>query len=354
MAFDLDSLIRDNIKTLVPYSSARGEYDGDARIFLDANENAFGSPTAQDFSRYPDPLQAEIKQRIARIVSVAPDQIFLGNGSDEAIDLLFRIFCRPGIDRVIVCPPTYGMFEVSANINAVTIDRVNLTEDFDLDVPGIKDAFSDNTKMLFLCSPNNPTGNVMKRDAILELLRSFGAIVVVDEAYVHFSERGSLIGELERFPNLVVLQTYSKAWGLAGLRVGTAFASKEIIALFNKVKPPYNVSHIAQQHILEALNNRETMCNNADKIIVEREKLMDSLKEYRTVKKVLSSDANFLLVRVENALSIYEFLLNEGIVVRDQSRVAMCEGCLRITVGTSEENRSLLLALEKYEKSFVH
>lgn len=354
MKFEIDRLVRRNIEELVPYSSARCEYGGNARIFLDANENAFGSPTLSDFSRYPDPLQTVIKEKIGRIVSVKLEQIFLGNGSDEAIDLLLRIFCRPEIDRVVICPPTYGMFEVSANINAVAIDRVNLTEGFDLDVSAIKNTFRDNTKLLFLCSPNNPTGNVMNREAILELVRGFGGIVVVDEAYVHFSERGSLIDELPRFANMVVLQTYSKAWGLAGLRVGTAFASEDIIALLNKVKPPYNVSHAAQQQILEALNNRDAMCNNVDKIIAERERLAQKLIDYPFVKKVFPSDANFLLVRVENARGLYAFLLDEGIVVRDRSRIPLCEDCLRITVGTPEENRSLFSALEKYEKSLVY
>ena len=249
LMFKLENLVRENIKRLVPYSSARKEFTGAARIFLDANENSFGSPLGKNYNRYPDPLQWKLKEKIAEINSVNPAEIFIGNGSDEAIDLLFRIFCEPRRDNILICPPTYGMYEVSAEVNDVEVKRANLTKDFKLDLAAIENAIDENTKLLFICSPNNPTGNSFGREEILNLAKSFGGIVVVDEAYIHFSSEKSLIDEINNFPNLVVLQTFSKAWGLAGLRVGLAFANAEIIALFNKVKPPYNISEIAQNAI---------------------------------------------------------------------------------------------------------
>ncbi len=343
---NLQNLVRENIKRLTPYSSARKEFSGAAQIFLDANENSFGSPLERDYNRYPDPLQSKIKEKVARINSVKPSEIFIGNGSDEAIDLLFRIFCEPQKDNILICPPTYGMYQVSAEINDIAIKRANLTADFQLDLAAIENAIDAQTKLLFVCSPNNPTGNSLRREEILSLAKNFNGIVVVDEAYIHFSSEKSLINEINNFPNLVVLQTFSKAWGLAGLRVGLAFANEETIALFNKVKPPYNISQIAQEAILEALENVEKVRKTIVEIIVEREKLIENLHEFSFVTKIYPSDANFILVKTIDAEKIYKFLLDEKIVVRNRSNVELCEGCLRITIGTPEENQILINSLK--------
>jgi len=352
--FNLESLVRDNIKRLRPYSSARKEFSGEAEVFLDANENSFGSPLEQVYNRYPDPLQSRIKEKVAWINDISPSEIFIGNGSDEAIDLLFRIFCRPQIDNVVICPPTYGMYEVSAEINDVEIRRANLTEDFQPDLKRIRDTIDRNTKLIFICSPNNPTGNLMNRETVLELAKSFDGIVVVDEAYIHFSDERSLIDERNTFPNLVVLQTFSKAWGLAGLRVGLAFANRDVIEFFNKVKPPYNVCEAAQKLILDALDNESQVRVNVAAIIDERFGLINSLDEFSFVQKIYPTDANFILVRTDDANRIYEFLLDRKIVVRNRNNVELCEGCLRITVGTPDENVGLLNALNEYEKSIVY
>jgi len=343
--FSLENLVRENIKRLVPYSSARAEFSGAAQIFLDANENSFGSPLPRNYNRYPDPRQTEIKEIMARRENVNVDEIFIGNGSDEAIDLLFRIFCRPNKDNVLICPPTYGMYEVSAEINDVAVKRANLTKDFQLDFGAIEKAVDADTKLLFVCSPNNPTGNSLAK--VSNLAKEFGGIVVVDEAYIHFSRQNSLVSEITDFPNLVVLQTFSKAWGLAGLRVGLAFANEEIIKLFNKVKPPYNVSQIAQEAILQALENRADVEKTITDIVTEREKLVENLQKLSFVKKIYPSDANFLLVKTMDGEAIYQFLLDEKIVVRNRNSVELCEGCLRITIGTPEENESLMEALRK-------
>ncbi len=348
MNFDLQNLVRENIKRLTPYSSARKEFSGAAQIFLDANENSFGSPLAINYNRYPDPLQSRIKEKIAEIHNIKPSEIFVGNGSDEAIDLLFRVFCRPEKDNVLICPPTYGMYQVSADINDISIKHVNLTTDFQLDFQTIEKAIDANTKLIFVCSPNNPTGNSFGREEILNLAKIFGGILVVDEAYIHFSNEKSMMVEINNFPNLVVLQTFSKAWGLAGLRVGLAFANEEIVKLFNKVKPPYNISQIAQEAILDALENRETVEKIIAEIIFEREKLIGKLRGFSFVKTIYPTDANFILVKTIDAEKIYKFLLDEKIVVRNRNSVELCEGCLRITIGTSEENKSLLEALEKF------
>ena len=347
MNFDLENLVRENIKNLTPYSSARKEFSGAAQIFLDANENSFGSPLAQNFNRYPDPLQISIKEKIAEWNNVKPSEIFVGNGSDEAIDLLFRIFCRPQIDNVLICPPTYGMYEVSAEINDVKIKRANLTLDFELDFERIKNSIDENTKLLFVCSPNNPSGNSFERENILRLVKDFQGLVVVDEAYIHFSQEKSLVSEINNFPNLVVLQTFSKAWGLAGLRVGLAFADEKTIKLFNRVKPPYNVSQIAQEAILQAMENKSQVKETIAEIVSEREKLIEKLNEFSFVTKIYPSDANFILVKSTDAEQIYKFLLGEKIVVRNRSNVELCAGCLRITVGTSEENEVLLNSLKR-------
>lgn len=345
--FNLQNLVRANIKRLTPYSSARKEFTGAAQIFLDANENSFGSPLARNYNRYPDPLQWKIKEKIAEMNSVNPQNIFIGNGSDEAIDLLFRIFCEPRKDNILICPPTYGMYQVSADINDAEIKRANLTEDFQLDFAKIENEIDENTKLLFICSPNNPTGNAFAKFDLSNLARKFNGIVVVDEAYIHFSRENSMLEELENLPNVVILQTFSKAWGLAGLRVGLAFANEEIIQLFNKVKPPYNISEIAQNAILDALENRQEVEHNISQIINEREKLIENLSKLSIAMKIYPTDANFILVKTVDAEKIYRFLLDEKIVVRNRNNVELCEGCLRITIGTPEENESLLKSLKK-------
>jgi histidinol-phosphate aminotransferase len=352
--FRLEDLVRENIKKLRPYSSARKEFSGSAEIFLDANENSFGSPLTKQYNRYPDPLQSQVKEKVAELHQVSPSEVFIGNGSDEAIDLLFRIFCSPQADNIVICPPTYGMYEVSAEINDIEIRRANLTDDFELDLALIRSVIDRNTKLVFICSPNNPTGNLIDRESILRLAKNFDGIVVIDEAYIHFSNEISLIAEINSFPNLVVLQTFSKAWGLAGLRVGLAFANMEIIDLFNKVKPPYNVSQAAQELILKALDNGSQMETNVVAIIRERDALTNSLSEFPFVQKIYPTDANFVLVKTANADAIYKFLLNEKIVVRNRNNVELCTGCLRITVGTPEENAALTEALKKYEESIVY
>ena len=347
MSFNLEGLVRQNINNLTPYSSARKEFSGEAQIFLDANENSFGSPLDQNYNRYPDPLQSEIKQKIAEINNVKASEIFIGNGSDEAIDLLFRIFCEPKSDDVIICPPTYGMYKVSAEINDVKIREVLLTPDFQLNAQKIIENVNERTKLLFICSPNNPTGNSMNRNEILRIAETFRGIVVVDEAYIHFSREKSLISEINNFPNLVILQTFSKAWGLAGLRVGLAFANEAIIKLFNKVKPPYNISEIAQKAILEALKNKPQVDEMIAEIISEREKLIENLHKFSIFTKIYPTDANFILAKTVDAEKIYKFLLEENIVVRNRSNVELCLGCLRMTIGTPQENESLLKAFEK-------
>lgn len=347
--FNIDNLIRANIRSLVPYSSARDEYKGKEGIFLDANENSYGSPLDQNFNRYPDPLQLRLKEKISAIKGLPVENIFLGNGSDEAIDILFRAFCRPGIDNAIICPPTYGMYEVSANINDTEVRKVNLIPAvFQLDVPNILKAVDANTKLFFVCCPNNPTGNGVKWSDIKTVLEKFNGIVVIDEAYINFAGYRSLIPELLNYPNLVILQTLSKAWGLAGLRVGMAFASQQIIDVFNKVKAPYNVNSVSQQIALEALENVEQVNAWIKTIVAGREKIAKVLTGFSFVKKVYPSEANFLLVKVDEPQKLYTYLVNEQIVVRDRSKVALCEGCLRITVGTEEENVRLMNVLKAY------
>lgn len=348
MSFDLNTLIRPNIRKLVPYSSARDEFKGNASIFLDANENSLGSPLIKWYNRYPDPMQWELKKKLSSIKGIAPDHIFIGNGSDEPIDLLYRAFCEPGIDNVIVCPPTYGMYEVSANINNVAIKKVPLTPHYQLDLEGLEDAIDAHTRIIWLCSPNNPTGNALHRDDIEMILNNFDGLVVVDEAYVNFSRHRSFIPDLADYPNLVVMQTLSKAWGLAALRIGMAFASKEIIEIFNKIKPPYNISQPTQELALQALDNIEDVNEMIRILVAEREKLADALKGLSQVIHVYPSDANFLLVKTVEAKKLYAFLTNQGIVVRDRSSVILCDDCLRITIGTPQENERLLAAIASF------
>lgn len=341
-------MVRKNILALKPYSSARDEFKGDASIYLDANENSLGSPLLKWYNRYPDPMQWEIKEKISKIKQIAPDQIFLGNGSDEPIDLLFRCFCEPGIDEVIICPPTYGMYEVSANINNISLNRVPLNDQFQLDLPALELAIKPNTKIIWICSPNNPTGNSIDRQDIEMVLNNFDGFVVVDEAYINFARQRSFLTDLNEYPNLVVLQTLSKAWGLAGLRLGMAFASKEIVAFLNKVKPPYNISQPVQDLVLKALDEIGEV-NDMIRILVEsRNHLAQSLRDMAQVTYVYPSDANFLLVRFKNAKLMYTYLLGKGIVLRDRSNVVLCDQCLRVTVGSEVENEKLLTAINEF------
>jgi histidinol-phosphate aminotransferase len=348
MNFDLNKLVRRNIKTLKPYSSARHEFVGNASVFLDANENPYGSPLDQEFNRYPDPLQWQLKFAITRIKGVPAENIFIGNGSDEVIDLALRIFCDPGKDNVIICPPTYGMYEVSASINDVQIKKVPLTAEFHLDVEKILSSVDENTKLLFICSPNNPTGNSMKRQDIESLLVNFPGVVIVDEAYINFSTQKTFIPELLEHPNLIVMQTLSKAWGLAALRVGLCFASLEIIDLFNKVKPPYNVNRASQDIAAEALQNVEQVNDWIRQVIQQRSMLEVELQRFSFVRKVFRSDANFILIRVEDADTVYEYLSKHEIVIRNRSKDVRCENCVRITVGTPSENDQLLTVLKSF------
>jgi histidinol-phosphate aminotransferase len=347
MSFDLNTLLRPHIAKLQPYTSARDEYTGKVGVFLDANENPFGSITAQDFNRYPDPYQSDLKEEISKIKLVRATQIFLGNGSDEAIDLLYRAFCNPGKDNVILLPPTYGMYEVSAGINDVEIRKVSLTEDFQLQPEKILKAADENSKILFICSPNNPSANKASREEILFLLKNFKGLVVVDEAYIDFSDEPSFTTELDNFPNLLVMQTFSKAWGLASLRLGMAFASEEIIRILNKIKPPYNISGLTQETVLAAIMNKEKVDRMIHEILEQREFLRGELEKLPFVQKIHPSHANFLLVKIPNANQVYNDLIGEKVIVRNRDKVLLCADCLRITVGTRAENESLLGALKK-------
>lgn len=347
--YNINNILRENIKNLTPYSSARDEYQGEASVFLDANENAYGSPLAQQFNRYPDPLQYQVKKRLTEIKGVPPRNIFLGNGSDEAIDILFRSFCNPGVDNVIIVPPTYGMYQVSANINDVEARKVLLTDDYQLNLEGIAEAIDEHTKLIFICSPNNPTGNSINRADVETLLANFNGLVIVDEAYINFSRQKTFIQELTEYANLVVLQTLSKAWGLAGLRVGMAFASEEIIEVMNKVKPPYNVNEASQQLALEALSNIDQVNSWIRETLLQRDRLVLELKNFDFVVDIYPSDANFILVKTTDANGIYNFLVDKGIIIRNRSKVELCEDCLRITVGTPDENTLLLQTLQNFK-----
>src|SRR5215831_6258507 len=345
MSFDLNFLVRENVKKLTPYSSARDDFKGEAKVFLDANENSLGSPLTKWYNRYPDPHQLKVKQKLSEIKGVPVENIFLGNGSDECIDILQRAFCEPGVDDIIICPPTYGMYEVCANINDVKTKKVNLTKEFQLDLGAIEKAIDGNTKMIFLCSPNNPTANSLYPEDVEAILNNYFGLVVLDEAYINFSKQRSFSIQLNDYPNLVVMQTLSKAWGLAALRVGIAMASEEIISVMNKIKPPYNINQASQELALQALNEVEQVNDMIKEIVKEREILAEALVNLSSIEKVYPSDANFLLVKVNDPVAIYKKLLERRIVVRDRSKVELCEGCLRITVGTAEENQTLLYAL---------
>jgi len=341
---EIANLVRPNIRKLVPYSSARSEFKGKAEVFLDANENPFET----GLNRYPDPLQWKLKTAISQLKGVPAEQIFLGNGSDEAIDLVVRIFCEPRQDHILILPPTYGMYQVSSDIADVGIRSVSLTPDFQPDVEAILAAADEHSKILFICSPNNPTGNDVELERIRSLCAQFKGIVVVDEAYIDFSNQASCTSLLSEFPNLIVLQTFSKAWGMAGIRLGMAFASTEIIQLFNKVKPPYNINQLTQQIALETLEtSQDDYRQLLSTLLSERERLIKGLGDLNFVEKIFPSDANFILVKMDDPNGTYQYLVEEGIIVRNRNSVHLCAGSLRITVGRPEENDALLTALNK-------
>jgi histidinol-phosphate aminotransferase len=335
-------LLRKNIANLTPYSSARDEFTGSASVFLDANENPYDT----GYNRYPDPYQMEVKKRISELKGTQTNQIFLGNGSDEPIDLLFRAFCNPGVDNVVAIEPSYGMYAVSAGINDVEVKKVLLSENFELDSQKLLNTTNEKTKLVFLCSPNNPSGNLLSKTEIINILNNFNGLVVVDEAYIDFAPGESLLPEINQYPNLVVLQTFSKAWGLAGIRLGMAFASPEIIAVLNKIKFPYNINQLTQQRVMQSLQNVEEKETWVKTIISERAKLAKELEKLTFVQKVYPSDANFLLVKMDGARMKFDHLTNEGVIVRDRSKVSLCEDSLRITVGNPEENRELIEKLK--------
>ncbi|MDR3119687.1 MAG: histidinol-phosphate transaminase [Mediterranea sp.] len=343
----LQELIRPNIRNLKPYSSARDEYKGAAAsVFLDANENPYNPPN----NRYPDPLQQELKARLAEVKNVSSEQIFLGNGSDEAIDILFRTFCEPGRDNVVAIDPTYGMYQVCADVNDIEYRKVPLDEAFQFSAGKIRAAADQRTKLVFLCSPNNPTGNELRRNEVEKLIQTFDGLVVFDEAYRDFSAAPTLLKRLNDYPNLVVLQTFSKAWGSAAIRLGAAFAAPEIIAVINKVKYPYNVSLPTQKAAMDMLSNRHKVEQWVKTLVEEREILMANFAQLPVTEKVFPSDANFFLARVTNAVEIYNYLVEQGIIIRNRHTLARCENCLRVTVGTQAENNRLIQALKNYKK----
>jgi len=345
----LDKLVRNNIRQLMPYASARSEFKGQADIFLDANENPFDT----GLNRYPDPLQSELKEMIGAVRGVDAGRIFLGNGSDEVIDLLIRIFCEPRLDHIITLPPTYGMYKVSAGIADVAVREISLTPAFQPDVERILDAADEHSKILFICSPNNPTGNSMEPERIRQLADRFPGITVVDEAYIDFADQPSLIPWLASHRRLVLMQTFSKAWGMAGIRLGMAFADRAIIELFNKVKPPYNVNSLSQRAAMEAIRERDERRAWIDQLLAQRSVVEQFLAGLPFVERVYPSDANFLLVKVSDPAGLYRFLVERAIIVRDRSRVHLCDGALRITIGTQAENEQLFRALLAYAEQPV-
>ncbi len=343
----IQNLIRENIKALTPYSSARDEFTEVADVYLDANENPFDN----GYNRYPDPYQKSVKERLSQIKGVPAKNILLGNGSDEILDLIYRAFCEPKIDNVVSHNPSYGMYPVLAGINNVALRKVNLEEGFQLNAQTMIDASDENTKVFFICSPNNPSGNLLGKMEILKLLELKRGLVVIDEAYIDFSTEDSWIQALNKYENLVVCQTLSKAWGLAGIRVGMCFASEEIITVLNAIKPPYNVNELSQKTALQALNDEESFKQNLGTILEEKTKLEAALRSISSIKQIFPSDSNFILVRVANAGDLYNFLLKRKIIVRNRSKEYLCENCLRLTVGTPEENKKLIEGLREYEKN---
>lgn len=338
---NLQQLVRKNVWNMKPYSSARDEFKGEASVFLDANEN----PLNDKYNRYPDPLQWSLKQKIAKVKNIAPENIFLGNGSDEPIDLVIRIFCEPRINNIVAVDPTYGMYQVCAEVNDVEYRKVLLNENFDLDAQKLLEKTDRNTKLIFLCSPNNPTGNLLSREEIKKVLDSFTGIVVVDEAYIDFASEATWLNDIEKYPNLIILQTFSKAWGLAAVRLGMAFASAEIIKLFNKVKYPYNVNILTQNFVGDELDKLELRKQWIVTLLEGRNYLINELPKLPFVEKIYPTDANFILVKVEDANSLYKQLADKGVIVRNRNSVSLCAGCLRITVGTDKENEMLIKTL---------
>lgn len=338
---NLQQLVRKNVWNMKAYSSARDEFKGEASVFLDANEN----PLNDKYNRYPDPLQWALKEKIAKIKNTIPEKIFLGNGSDEPIDLVIRIFCEPRIDNVVAIDPTYGMYQVCADVNDVEYRKVVLDDNFDLDAQKLLDNTDNNTKLIFLCSPNNPTGNLLNRKEIGKILNAFSGIVIVDEAYIDFASEETWISQLDKYPNLIVLQTFSKAWGLAALRLGMAFASAEIIKLFNKVKYPYNVNILTQNYVSGELDKLELRKEWIKELLNGRDYLNTELVKLPYVEKIYPTDANFILVKVEDANGLYKKLADKGVIVRNRNSVSLCAGCLRITVGTENENKTLIEVL---------
>lgn len=342
----LKELVRPNIWSLKPYSSARDEYSGfEATVFLDANENPFNPP----YNRYPDPLQHELKEQLSVVKEVPAANIFLGNGSDEAIDLVFRVFCEPRVDNVVAISPTYGMYQVCAEINGVEYRTVSLDATYQFTADALLKACDAHTKVIFLCSPNNPTGNDLNRDEMVRLLSTFSGIVVIDEAYSDFSRQKPFRLELAQYPNLIVLNTFSKAWASAGIRLGMAYASTEIISLFNKVKYPYNVNVLTQQQALTVLRKRYDVDKWVASIMAERAHVMAAFADLSFCRQVYPTNANFFLARVDDADRVYDYLVRRGIIVRNRSRVALCDNCLRITIGTQKENTQLMAALRQYQ-----
>ena len=341
----LEELTRTNIWSLAPYSSARNEYAGrEARVFLDANENPYNQP----FNRYPDPLQLELKAAISKVKGVPAENIFLGNGSDEAIDLPYRCFCEPGVDNVVAIEPTYGMYTACADINAVEYRPVLLDENYQIVAEQLLAATDAHTKIIWICTPNNPTGNCLKREEVIKVIEGFEGLVIVDEAYSDFSSQKTLRSELSKYPNLIVLNTMSKAWGCAAIRLGMAFASKEIIHIFNKVKYPYNVNLLTQQQALEALKDPFEVDNWVKILLQERARMMDAFSMLPICEKVYPTDAIFFLAKMTDATKIYNYLVDKGIIVRNRHRVQLCQNCLRITIGTKTENSELIAALRQY------
>lgn len=347
---DVFALARKNILNLEPYSSARDEFTGKGQIFLDANENAYGAPidSGQNYHRYPDPRQKKLKEKISEIYGLPIERIFLGNGSDEAIDLLIRVFCEPKSDRLLLTPPTYGMYEVCAKINDVPVQKIPLTPRFQLDMDALNAVFEPPAKLMFLCSPNNPTGNAFPLEQVEQILNRFNGILVVDEAYIDFAPDKTVFPLLGRYPHLVILRTFSKAWGSAKIRLGMAFSSPQVISLLNKIKMPYNVSGLTQEAAFRLLDNVSQKDEQIAEILKQREQLSRALARFPLAEKVFPSDANFILVRFKYARELYRFLIENGIIVRDRSSILHCENCLRITVGTEEENDRLLEVLDLF------
>ena len=342
----LQELTRPNIWSLAPYSSARNEYAGrEARVFLDANENPYNAP----YNRYPDPLQLELKAALSKVKGVPAENIFLGNGSDEPIDLVYRCFCEPGVDNVVAIEPTYGMYKVCADINNTAYRPVLLDEQYQITADRLLAATDQHTKLIWLCSPNNPTGNNLHREEILKVIESFEGLVIVDEAYSDFSSQKPLRTELAKYPNLIVLNTMSKAWGCAAIRLGMAFASEEIISIFNKVKYPYNINQLTQEQALEALKDPFEVDKWVKILLEERSRMIDAFKLLPICEKVFPTDANFFLAQMTDAVKIYNYLVDKGIIVRNRHRIQLCQNCLRITIGTKTENGELIAALRQYQ-----